>query len=175
MRLFIAAEPHGAEEALAETLAALRDSVRGRFVAPGSLHVTLAFLGDVPASRVDAASAALAAGCAQINGPFPVTLGDLGSFGKRSRAILWQGFRDAGALPELAAAVRAELTAAGFEFDRKSFRAHITLMRNADLSSGALPTPYPADALIESAVLFRSDLSGPHPVYEPLFVAKLGT
>ena len=175
MRLFIAAQPHGAEDALAETIALLRDGVRGRFVAPDSLHVTLAFLGDVPAARVEDAAGALSCACARMPGPFDVRLGGLGSFGKRSRATLWQGVDDDnGELAELAAAVRGKLDARGFDFDRKRFRAHITLMRNADLSHGALPAPFPADARIEDAVLFRSDLSGPHPVYEPLLVAPLG-
>ena len=173
MRLFIAAEPHGAEEALAETLAMLRDNVRGRFVAPDSLHVTLAFLGEVPAARVDDAADALARACSTMSGPFDVQLGELGSFGKPSRATLWQGVRDHGELADLAIAVRSELDAAGFDFDKKKFRAHITLMRNADLSSGFLPAAFGTDARIESAILFRSDLSGPRPVYEPLFEASL--
>ena len=174
MRLFIAAKPHGAEEALAETIALLRDRVHGRFVAPDSLHVTLAFLGNVDAARVDDAADALSRACQRVDGPFPVALGELGSFGKPSRATLWQGLRDGGKLTELAAAVRGELRKREFTFDEKKFRAHITLMRNADLTGGVLPAPYPADAVIESAVLFRSDLSGPRPVYEPLHIVPLG-
>ena len=46
MRLFIAAElPENLLEALAETSARLRDTVKGRYVAPDSFHLTLAFLG----------------------------------------------------------------------------------------------------------------------------------
>ena len=174
MRLFIAAEPHGAEEALAETIALLRDSVHGRFVAPGSLHVTLAFLGNVPATRVDDAADALAAACARMLGPFEAQLGELGSFGKPSRAILWQGLHDDGQLAALAEAVRSELDARNFSFDAKKFRAHITLMRNADLTRGTLPEPFPAVAHIRDATLFRSDLSGPRPIYEPLSIVPLG-
>jgi len=174
MRLFIATRPHGAEKALAETIALLRDSVRGRFVAPDSLHVTLAFLGDVPAARADDAAEALADACACVPGPFDVQLDGLGSFGKPSRATLWQGLRDDGELAALAKAVRSELDVRGLPYDAKKFRAHITLMRNADLTSGALPTPFPASARIEDAILFRSDLSGPRPVYDPLSIVALG-
>lgn len=173
MRLFIAAEPRGAEDALAETLAVLRESVHGRFVAPDSLHVTLAFLGEVPVARVDDAIEAVSRACARADGPFAVKLGELGSFGKPSRATLWQGLRDHGELARLADAVRDELASCGFAFDTKKFRAHITLMRNADLTRGTLPPAFPADARIESAILFRSDLSGPRPVYDPLFEARL--
>ena len=175
MRLFIATKPHGAEEALAETIADLRDCVRGRFVAPDSLHVTLAFLGDVPAARVDDAIDALACAARSMAGPFDVQLGELGSFGKPARATLWQGLRDNGELAALARAVRDELAKRDLPFDAKKFRAHITLMRNADLTRGTLPAAHTASARIECAVLFRSDLSGPRPVYEPLSITQLGS
>lgn len=173
MRLFVAAVlPEELRDALAETSALLRGSVRGRYVAPDSFHVTLAFLGEVAASRVDGACAALDRACVGC-GPFAVSLGGLGSFGKRSKATLWQGFADEGELPELARAVRGELHAAGFSFDEKSFRAHVTLMRAADVASGKLPMPVLADGRISSVTLFRSDLSGDRPVYEPLHSARL--
>ena len=174
MRLFIATKPHGTEEALAETIAILRESVRGRFVAPDSLHVTLAFLGEVPAARADDAACALECACRSMAGPFDVQLGELGSFGKPSRATLWQGLRDNGELASLARAVRDELGERSLPFDTKKFRAHITLMRNADLAHGTLPPAFPGSGRVEDAVLFRSDLSGPRPVYEPLFIAQLG-
>jgi 2'-5' RNA ligase len=159
-------------DALAETSALLRGSVKGRYVAPDSFHVTLAFLGDTPVDRVDAAAEAIEAGCREFS-RFGVTLGSLGSFGKRSAATLWQGFDDAGDLPELAAAVRDELRASGFSFDAKSFRAHVTLMRKADLTRGTLPMPAQAAGDVRSVVLFKSDLSGARPVYEPLHVVDL--
>ena len=175
MRLFIAAElPEAIAEALADTSAALRASVRGRYVAPDSLHVTLAFLGSVPAARVDAAAAALERGCAG-HGPIEAELGELGSFGKRSAATLWQGFRDERALQTLAEDVRDELETAGFEFDRKPFRAHITLMRKANLSEGlVLPPATCAAGIIDTVTLFSSDLSGDRPRYEALERVELG-
>ena len=173
MRLFVAAVlPDEVRDALAETSALLRECVRGRYVAPDSFHVTLAFLGEVAGNRVDDACAALDRACADC-GQFSVSLGGLGSFGKRSKATLWQGFADAGELPELARAVRDELRAAGFSFDEKSFRAHVTLMRAANVAEGSLPMPVLAEGCISSATLFRSDLSGGRPVYEPLHSVQL--
>ncbi len=168
MRLFVAADLFGAEEALAETSALLRDCVRGRFVATDSLHVTLAFIGEVEARRVDDALEAVTAANRALAGPFPVKLGDFGSFGKASCATLWQGFEDAGDLPALAADVRRELKARGFAIDDKRFVPHITLMRKADLAGGTLPAPHLASATMSGATLFRSDLSGSRPRYEPL-------
>lgn len=168
MRLFIAAELSSELiEALAETSARLRDCVRGRYVAPDSFHVTLAFLGEVEPSRIQQAGDALERGRAAAV-PFNVELGEFGSFGRRSKATLWQGFRDAGALPDLAKSVRAELRGSGFAFDDKSFLPHVTLMRAADLTGGNIATPVMASGSVERITLFRSNLSGPRPVYEPL-------
>lgn len=173
MRLFIAAElPGNMLEALAETSARLRDTVKGRYVAPDSLHVTLAFLGEVAVERIDAAADALEAGCQSFEA-FEAALGPLGSFGKRSAATLWQGFAEQGGLRELANSVRSELRTAGFTFDEKPFKAHITLMRKADLTHGELPMPVCARGTIEHVTLFKSDLSGPRPIYEPLHTVTL--
>lgn len=168
MRLFVAAElPQEIIEALAETSALLRGCVRGRYIAPDSFHVTLAFLGNVEGSRVDGAVQALAEACQGLASS-QVALGDLGSFGKRSKATLWQGFREQGALPQLAQEVRGSLSARGFEFDAKSFVPHVTLMRAADLTAGELPMPVLAKGTVCSVTLFSSDLSGKRPVYEPV-------
>ncbi|MBQ9041917.1 MAG: RNA 2',3'-cyclic phosphodiesterase [Eggerthellaceae bacterium] len=174
MRLFIAAElPGEVVEALAETSAMLRGCMRGRYVAPDSFHVTLAFLGDVEAARVNDAIDALEEGCRGAQS-IDVALGELGSFGRRSKATLWQGFREADQLQDLAQSVRAALQQRNLPFDDKPFRAHVTLMRAADLSKGALPSPALAEGRIEHVTLFKSDLSGPRPVYEPLHTVKLG-
>lgn len=168
MRLFIAVElPEPVMQALSETSAALRESVHGRYVGSDSFHVTLAFLGKVEAARVSDAERALEKACAGCEA-FPIALGELGRFGKRSKATLWQGFRDESGFAPLARAVRAELGSEGFTFDDKPFRAHVTLMRAADLTTGMLPAPAIERGMVDTVTLFRSDLSGPRPVYEPL-------
>ncbi len=173
MRLFAAAElPNSIIDALAETSARLRDTLRGRYVAPDSFHVTLAFLGEVPVGRIDAVAEAFETGC-QPYGAFDVSLGELGSFGKRTAATLWQGFDEQGDLPKMAEAIREELRVRGFSFDEKAFKAHVTLMRKADLAAGTLPTPATARGTIERVSLFCSDLSGSRPVYETLHTVCL--
>ena len=173
MRLFIAAElPEEVLDALVETQAALRDTVRGRYTAPDSLHLTLAFLGEVPAARLDEVASALERGCAG-HGPVEVRLGALGSFGRRRSAVLWQGLTGGPELASLAADVRGALEDAGLTFDEKPFLAHITLMRAADLSRGELPMPGMARGMLDTVTLFKSDLSGARPIYEPLHVVSL--
>ena len=175
MRLFIAAElPEELLEALAETSADLRASVRGRYVGTDSLHVTLAFLGDVEGSRVPGVEAALAGACAK-HEPFRVRLAELGHFGRQREATLWQGFDAAGqaGFAALAKDVRAGLEARGFAFDAKPFRAHVTLMRQADVTHGALPMAAAAAGTVDTVTLFKSDLSGKRPVYTPLVTVGL--
>jgi len=173
MRVFIACElPHSLLEALAETQAALRGSVPGRFVAPDSFHVTLAFLGSIEGYRVDDAIEALECACAE-HEAFEAELGMLGAFGRRSTSNLWQGFATTAAFEALAHDVRKQLKAAGFSFDAKTFLPHVTLMRKADVSGGELPMPCIARGTITTVTLFSSDLSGERPVYEPLHRVNL--
>lgn len=173
MRLFIAAElPEEMREALAETSALLRASLRGRFVAPDSFHVTLAFLGDVDPWRIDDAADAIDDACRGLHAT-TCAFGDLGSFGRRSSATLWQGFSEPGILPAAARQVREELAQRDFAFDAKKFLPHITLMRAVNLTSGTLPTPCRATGLVDRITLFHSDLSGSRPVYEPLYTVEL--
>ena len=168
MRLFIAAElPDAMLDALAETSASLRTSIRGRYVGSDLFHVTLAFLGEVDATRVPAIEELLAGACSA-HVPFETTLGALGSFGKKARATLWQGFTETEEFKMLARDVRDALRTSGFEFDGKGFIPHVTLMRNADLTMGTLPMPTIAKGTIDSVTLFASDLSGPRPIYEAL-------
>lgn len=175
MRLFIAAElPEELMEALAETSADLRECVHGRYVGTDSLHVTLAFLGDVEAARVPAIEAALEEACAG-HEAFEARLAELGSFGRRAEATLWQGFDTAGqaGLAALARDVRTALEARGFTFDAKPFRAHVTLMRQANLTRGTLPMAHTASGTVGTVTLFKSDLSGKRPVYTPLCSVEL--
>ena len=169
MRLFVAAElPDRVFDALCETSAKLRDQVRGRYVAPDSFHVTLAFLGEVPGSRVSDACAALDEACmGQI--PVKMVLGALGSFGRRRKATLWQGFaQGVDELAGIAGDVRETLATYGFTFDETAFVPHVTLMRAADISEGILPMPCVEQGTIDTISLFSSDLSGQRPRYEAL-------
>lgn len=173
MRLFIAAElPNELLDALAETSAALRECVPGRFVSSNSFHVTLAFLGNTEGSRVRAIQQALECACAH-HQAFQVQLGTFGSFGKRSKATLWQGFQRSEEFVALAKDVRSNLDRAGFSFDNKTFLPHVTLMRAADITCGILPAPVLESGTIEVITLFQSDLSGARPIYTPLYSVYL--
>ncbi len=174
MRLFVAARlPQALMEALGETSALLRDTVRGRYVAPDSFHLTLAFLGDVSGTRVSDACAAVEEAC-EGQPPIRVTLGPLGSFGRRRRATLWQGFsQGVDEMAGLAGDVRESLADRGLSYDATAFAPHVTLMRSADLTAGLLPMPVVERGVLDTVTLFRSDLSGDRPRYEPLYDVTL--
>ncbi|MBR3235437.1 MAG: RNA 2',3'-cyclic phosphodiesterase [Atopobiaceae bacterium] len=174
MRLFVATElSEPLFEALCETSCSLRDCVRGRFVAPDSFHVTLAFLGEVPQAQVVLAQEALDEAC-ELQPPIEVALGALGSFGRPRKSTLWQGFaRGVDELGGLAGDVREALLTRGLTYDSAAFVPHVTLMRAADVTSGLLPMPTVAKGSIDTVTLFRSDLSGERPRYEPLHRVRL--
>ena len=48
-----------------------------------------------------------------------------GSFG----SVWWTGFRESGALEKLAGKVRDALEEAGIPYDKKKFKAHVTILR----------------------------------------------
>ena len=170
MRLFIAAElPDNMLDALAETSADLRSNVHGRYVRPDMFHVTLAFLGEVEASRISIIESIIERVCAR-HTPIATSLGELGSFGKKGNAILWQGIAgNTLALADLADDIRDELESEGFAFDEKPFRAHITLMRKANLIEASLAAPHKAAGAIDTITLFHSRRVDERLVYEPLY------
>lgn len=95
---------------------------------PETLHLTLAFIGELARERVTEAAHALAV--ANGLGPIPITLDVLGRFG--AKGIVWAGpAAPPPALGSLAGRVREALAAAAIPFDPKPFVPHITVVRNA--------------------------------------------
>ena len=173
MRLFIAAEmPEEIEDALLENLAELRELVDGKPVRPDSLHMTLAFIGEVPAERAADAAACLDAACTGHRG-IDLELDDYGSFGRANKAVLWQGVVDDYEISQLADDVRYELGLAGFELEPRDFRAHVTLMRSANLAEMELPCPFGASGEVTRITLFESALTPTHAEYTPLHTVEL--
>lgn len=123
---------------------------------PRLFHVTLAFLGEVDEEAVPAVRAALEAACVDY-WPSELQLGELGLFGRRRSATLWQGFRDGLVLEALGATLRAELAAAGFVSDDKPLHPHVTLARSAALSDVVL-TDFSgtSQGMVETIALFQS-------------------
>lgn len=147
-----------------------------RWVAPRLLHVTLAFLGEGDPSRRDDVLACLER-AARSTPPFALRAGRLGAFPDPARPrVLWLGVESDGcALSALARRVRDALGEAGFWFDPKPFRPHVTLAR---LSAPDRTGRWPGEETGRREELWRtldSGISDPWPVAEVALVrSRLG-
>jgi 2'-5' RNA ligase len=110
----------------------LKSAVRGdlvRWTPAEQIHLTLKFLGNIPADSVPELEAALRRACAQV-APFEVSAEGLGAFPDWQRPrVLWVGVRCAlAALRELQAAVALKTERWG-EPEGRVFHPHLTLGR----------------------------------------------
>lgn len=147
-----------------------------RWVGPEAPHVTLAFFGEVPESRVPPLTAALGA-LLSAAGTLPVhlRLSGAGTFPERGAPrVLWVGVDgDLELLAGLAGAAADAARSSGVPVDRRPYRPHLTV--------GRWPAAAPADRALVAAlhrytgphftagevVLMRSH-HGPRPRYETL-------
>lgn len=120
-----------------------------RWIAPESLHLTLAFLGELDAARLAEAEGATAV-AAREGGPFTLRLTNLGIFGPaRSPRVIWAGVSgDIAALGNLQDRLATELELRGFPHEDRPFSPHLTLAR--------IKEPLPLDAARTLPDLLRS-------------------
>lgn len=142
-----------------------------------NLHVTLGFLGWVPAERVQPISEALGRAVAGLLAGV-ATLDGLGAFPSLRRArVVWAGLRDpAGVVASTAAAAADAMAEAGLQPERRPFHAHVTLCRLRTPRAVAFPAGLGVPAMpvpVDRVTLFRSHLGRPAPRYEPLAVFPL--
>jgi 2'-5' RNA ligase len=141
VRLFVAVYPPAPAlddlERLAARLSVTKaraEGVNARPTARAMWHVTLAFLGDVPDTRVPFAARAVDRAAEQVAALTPqLRLAGGGRFGRGRFTVLWAGVQgDVAGFARIAAAVRRELTSARLRFDNKRFNPHLTLARPGD-------------------------------------------
>lgn len=174
MRTFIALElPERFVVDTAGVARQLKASIEGRFLAPDTYHLTLAFLGELPEADIASAISTLEAACAGMPS-IPLSSDGLGKFGRASDATLWLGITPTPELIHLATRVRNELTARDLPFDDKSFKPHITLARRARIpKTGLPPLPFPRDERANTVTLFKSTLTHDGALYKPLHTEHL--
>lgn len=150
-RVFFAVWPdRAAAEKLHRLAREASVSCGGRVMRRDSLHLTLAFLGDVPAGRMADAMRVADRIAAE---PFELTLDQTG-YWKHNR-ILWAGGVSP-ALTLLAEALADGLRAADFALETRPFVAHLTLLRNAHCGGGAPPPAPPITWPVGEFVLAES-------------------
>ncbi len=99
----------------------------GRVMRRDTLHLTLAFLGDVPATRLEVLNRL----AARLKGEaFDLVLDRSGSW-QRNRIVWLAPATMPAALAALVKALAEALGAAGFRVEARPFSPHITLLRNA--------------------------------------------
>ncbi|MFF5504799.1 RNA 2',3'-cyclic phosphodiesterase [Streptomyces roseolus] len=128
IRVFIAlAPPDDAKDELARALAPAYAAYPGmRWNRIEDWHVTLAFLGELPAAVVPRLHAPLAELAAE-RGPLELSLRGGGQFDSR---VLWSGIAgDVPGLHRLADDVRERVKEAGIAYEGRPLRPHLTLAR----------------------------------------------
>jgi 2'-5' RNA ligase len=182
MRLFVAAEVDQsvldeAQRAIEALRTALDGMLRPRWVAPRNLHLTIRFIGHVPADRITSVVDALAPEI-QLE-PFDVALDQCGVFPPHGPPrVLWIGLAEGlPSLEQMHHECNRRLLPLGYEPERRPFSAHLTLARIKDAPRGSGARV--RDALsrvrvagvrsrVSEAVLFESHLSPNGATYNPL-------
>ncbi|HEY7347389.1 MAG TPA: RNA 2',3'-cyclic phosphodiesterase [Ktedonobacterales bacterium] len=103
---------------------------RVRWVDPETLHLTLAFLGDLEDAQLDQAIKA-AGEIAQAASPFTVRVGSLGMFGPAQNPhVIWIGLAgNLQPLLDVQARLSGRLAKDGFPPDERGYNPHLTLAR----------------------------------------------
>jgi 2'-5' RNA ligase len=130
VRLFVALDiPEAVRAALTQCTAPLSKLCPGaRWVSLAGAHVTLKFIGEVPAERGEAIRLSLA----EVHGIASVEIrfAGLGFFpNDRRPRVLWAGIEGGPALAKLAAAVDERVATLGVAREAREFHPHVTLAR----------------------------------------------
>ncbi len=107
-----------------------------RWVGPEGIHLTLKFLGDVPANRIEQIEQAIAQACAGFPS-FSFSVGGLGCFPDARRPrVVWVGVQEErGILKRLQKAIEDGMEKLGFPPEGREFHAHLTLGRTQQRAS----------------------------------------
>jgi 2'-5' RNA ligase len=169
-RLFFAVWPSdGLRTVLEPRIQALQPDGVGRPQRPDQWHVTLEFLGSVPASRVAAAREA----AAQVRAAPCEIRFDAVEYWRRPEVLCLLARTLPPPLADLVQQLRSALGARGFQPESRPFRAHLTLARKVmhpatPVQFAPLQWPVTDFALVESI----TDRSGS--IYTPLAAWPLG-
>jgi 2'-5' RNA ligase len=179
IRSFIAIDlPQKTRENLAAIQDQLRQSQAGvRWVKPGSIHLTLKFLGNILPEQVDEIAAAVAQ---LVRDEPPITLcaAGLGAFpSPRKPRVIWVGLRgEVDRLANIQAGLEKALEPLGFAREARGFRPHLTIGRVKDrrrlqslieaMSTLELPEFNSFDG--NEIILYKSDLRPTGAIYTKL-------
>lgn len=146
MRLFIAINfDNETKRRIIDVQDHLRELGRGNYTREENLHLTLAFLGEVPAARLDEVKRVMDAVTVR---RMKLDFAHVGCFARDSE-LWWIGAGDNRTLSGLQRALVNELRASDLPVDSKKFRPHITLAREMHIGrrdpKELLPETFSAD------------------------------
>jgi 2'-5' RNA ligase len=133
-RIFFAVElPEALKARVGEHIKRLRDAfphVHASWEKSEKIHITLKFIGEVEASRVEELSRAAERAAATVE-PFELTITAPGAFPPHGPPrVLWLGIKDdSGRLALLHRALEDECAAASFPREPRPFKPHLTVAR----------------------------------------------
>ena len=143
---------------------------------PQDYHITLAFLGDLEASKAEEVRDVLSKHTFHTS-TFSVHTSQWGCFGPPKKpSILWAGIESSDELKALHAEVWSLMETVGFEREQRPFRPHLTIARRsqgstaADVKSAHLPS---LSWQVRDVVLFQTHF-GRRPAYEQVLTLPLG-
>ncbi len=182
MRLFTAVdlsdEARGAIAAEQARLGRAMQRPSMRWVRPEHLHLTLVFIGEVPADRASSLVETIGHGIDQA--PFAVALGGIGTFPPgRPPRILWLGVVEgARGVIDLERTVRERVVAIGVAVEGRAYHPHLTLARwreshAADRRLPESPARVIARVDVSQVTLYESRLGSGGPTYTALAQAQL--
>lgn len=176
MRLFIAigfSEKN--RELLYETTQKLRrHAMLGNATKKENLHLTLAFIGEVPNSMYKKTCAVMDVIRSE---PFELTFDRFGKFSQGEGALYWIGAQKNPALLSLQKALVQALVKNQIPVDEKPFQPHITLGRRMVMEEGFCETAFekeivPAKQFVNSISLMKSERINGKLVYTEVYRKK---
>ena len=147
------------------------------WVAPGNIHLTLKFLGNISSEQVAAVTALLETTARQF-ARFSFKLGTLGVFPReQSPRVIWVAVREPrGIIPKIVSILEDELNQIGFAKEERDFTPHITIGRvKSPLNKihlidklKTVTVAEPVTQEVTALTLFKSTLTPQGPLYQPL-------
>lgn len=167
-RVFFALWPDAAVARSLHRLSGLAHATRhGRRTRRETLHLTLAFIGEVPRERLGALIGVGDRAFRSAFAPFQLLLERVASW-RHNHITFVEPLELPPALGAFVEALRAELRAAGFATENRRFAAHVTLLRKSDAGPAAEPVTPPIAWPVDGFVLVESQPRPDGAHYEPL-------
>jgi 2'-5' RNA ligase len=188
IRAFIAIELPGS---VRSALSKLQDDIKRsehapvKWVDPGSVHLTLKFLGNIAAVTISEITRAISEAVGA-DTRFRLELGELGVFPNlRAPRVVWVGLAgETAALSALQRSIESALIPIGFPPEKRSFSPHLTLGRVREMASpderrslgqtiASLQVASAGPFQVDAVNLMRSTLTPQGALYTRLYSAAL--